>query len=137
MTLFKELTVQRSQYIYIYIFGVDGISIWLIILTALLIPCCVLISFQSIKFLIKEFFLCLFFLEELLIGVFTVLTSPQLKGLKLPMARSLGFGLYLTKASLCQLVFTTSLFINFNLPNNSLTNPLFKRYDKYCLLVSN
>ena len=52
----------------------DGISIWLIILTALLIPCCVLISFQSIKFLIKEFFLCLFFfLEELLIGVFTVL----------------------------------------------------------------
>ena len=51
----------------------DGISIWLIILTALLIPCCVLISFQSIKFLIKEFFLCLFFLEGLLIGVFTVL----------------------------------------------------------------
>ena len=66
----------------------DGISIWLIILTALLLPC-VLISFQSIKFLIKEFFLCLFFLVELLIGVFTVLDFvcfyPLFEGILIPM----------------------------------------------------
>ena len=55
------------------IFGVDGISIFFIILTALLIPICILISWNSIKYLIKEFLLCLFLIEILLIGVFTVL----------------------------------------------------------------
>lgn len=55
------------------VFGIDGISIFFIILTALLIPICVLISWSSIKYLIKEFLLCLFLLELLLIGVFSVL----------------------------------------------------------------
>lgn len=55
------------------ILGVDGISIFFIILTALLIPVCVLISLNSIRFLIKEFLLCLLFIEVLLIGVFLVL----------------------------------------------------------------
>lgn len=55
------------------IFGVDGISIFFIILTALLTPICVLISLKSIKYLIKEFLLCLLFIEVLLMGVFTIL----------------------------------------------------------------
>nr|YP_001633639.1 NADH dehydrogenase subunit 4 [Negombata magnifica]CAM06604.1 NADH dehydrogenase subunit 4 [Negombata magnifica] len=55
------------------ILGVDGISIFFIILTALLIPICVLISWNSIRFLIKEFLLCLLFIEVLLMGVFTIL----------------------------------------------------------------
>ena len=55
------------------ILGVDGISIFFIILTALLIPICVLISFNSIRFLVKEFLLCLLFIEVLLIGVFLIL----------------------------------------------------------------
>ena len=55
------------------IFGVDGVSIFFVILTALLIPICVLISWNSIKYLIKEFLLCLFLIEILLIGVFTIL----------------------------------------------------------------
>ena len=47
-------------------FGVDGVSYFFnIILTALLIPICVLISLKAIKFLIKEFLLCLLLLEEL------------------------------------------------------------------------
>lgn len=54
-------------------FGVDGFSIYLLILTAFLIAICVLISLKSIGFWIKEFILCLFVLEELLIGAFTVL----------------------------------------------------------------
>ena len=41
----------------VIVFGVDGASIFFIILTALLIPICVLISLKSIKFLIKEFFI--------------------------------------------------------------------------------
>ena len=40
---------------------------------ALLTPICVLISLKSVKFLIKECLLCLLFIEELLITVFTVL----------------------------------------------------------------
>lgn len=55
------------------VLGVDGISIFFIILTALLMPICILISVKSIKYLIKEFLLCLLFLEVLLIGVFSVL----------------------------------------------------------------
>lgn len=55
------------------VLGTDGISIFFIILTALLMPICVLISFKSIKYLIKEFLLCLLLIEVLLIGVFSVL----------------------------------------------------------------
>nr|YP_009159671.1 NADH dehydrogenase subunit 4 [Halcampoides purpureus]AKQ50944.1 NADH dehydrogenase subunit 4 [Halcampoides purpureus] len=54
-------------------FAVDGISLFFLILTALLVPICILISWNSIKFLLKEFLLCLLFLEVLLMGVFSVL----------------------------------------------------------------
>nr|QIN90374.1 NADH dehydrogenase subunit 4 [Relicanthus daphneae] len=53
--------------------AVDGISLFFLILTALLIPICILISWNSIKYLLKEFLLCLLFLEVLLIGVFSAL----------------------------------------------------------------
>ena len=55
------------------LFAVDGISLFFLILTALLTPICVLISWNSIKFLIKEFLLCLLIIEILLMGVFTIL----------------------------------------------------------------
>ena len=54
-------------------FAVDGISIFFIVLTALLTPICILISWNSIKFLVKEFILCLLLMEVLLMGVFTIL----------------------------------------------------------------
>nr|QPT85926.1 NADH dehydrogenase subunit 4 [Letepsammia franki]QQK55185.1 NADH dehydrogenase subunit 4 [Letepsammia formosissima]QQK55211.1 NADH dehydrogenase subunit 4 [Letepsammia superstes] len=54
-------------------FALDGVSLFFFILTALLIPICILISWKSIKHLFKEFLLCLLFLEVLLIGVFLVL----------------------------------------------------------------
>nr|QJS34588.1 NADH dehydrogenase subunit 4 [Phanopathes sp. NB-2020] len=53
--------------------AVDGISLFFLILTALLIPICILISWDSIKYLLKEFLLCLLFLEVLLMGVFAAL----------------------------------------------------------------
>nr|YP_009750743.1 NADH dehydrogenase subunit 4 [Tanacetipathes thamnea]QIJ98182.1 NADH dehydrogenase subunit 4 [Tanacetipathes thamnea] len=53
--------------------AVDGISLFFLILTALLIPICILISWNSIKYLLKEFLLCLLFLEVLLMGVFSAL----------------------------------------------------------------
>lgn len=55
------------------VLGVDGVSIYFILLTALLIPICVLISWNSIRFLIKEFLICLLFIELLLMGVFIIL----------------------------------------------------------------
>lgn len=54
-------------------FGVDGISIFYILLTTLLIPICLLASWDSIKYLNKEYLICFLSIEFLLIGVFTVL----------------------------------------------------------------
>ncbi len=47
--------------------GVDGISIFFVILSTFLIPLCILVSWENIKFRLKEFLLLLFFLEFLLI----------------------------------------------------------------------
>jgi NADH-quinone oxidoreductase subunit M len=56
-----------------YHMGVDGISVWLIVLTTFLTPLCVLISWTSIHERVKEFFILLLLLETALIGVFTSL----------------------------------------------------------------
>nr|QXT43906.1 NADH dehydrogenase subunit 4 [Craspedacusta sowerbii]CUS58536.1 TPA: NADH dehydrogenase subunit 4 [Craspedacusta sowerbii] len=54
-------------------FAIDGVSIFFIGLTILLIPICILVSWTSIRYLIKEFIISLFLIELLLIGVFTTL----------------------------------------------------------------
>jgi NADH-quinone oxidoreductase subunit M len=56
-----------------YHMGVDGISVWLVVLTTFLTPLCVLISWKSIQERVKEFFILLLLLETALIGVFTSL----------------------------------------------------------------
>ena len=56
-----------------YHMGVDGISMWLVVLTTFLTPLCVLISWKSIHERVKEFFILLLVLETALIGVFTSL----------------------------------------------------------------
>src|SRR5262249_2007041 len=56
-----------------YHLGVDGISLWLVVLTTFLTPLCVLISWQSIQERVKEFFILLLVLESALIGVFVSL----------------------------------------------------------------
>src|SRR5438445_9430686 len=53
--------------------GIDGISLWLVVLTTFLTPLCVLISWNSIHERVKEFFIILLILETALIGVFTSL----------------------------------------------------------------
>ncbi len=58
---------------YSLLFGVDGISLLFILLTTLLIPICILCSWDSIKILNKEYILCFLGMELILIGVFTVL----------------------------------------------------------------
>src|SRR6202011_540404 len=56
-----------------YHLGVDGISMWLVVLTTFLTPLCVLISWKSIHERVKEFFILLLILETAMIGVFTSL----------------------------------------------------------------
>jgi len=56
-----------------YHMGIDGISLWLVILTTFLTPLCVLISWTSIHDRVKEFFILLLIMETALIGVFTSL----------------------------------------------------------------
>jgi NADH-quinone oxidoreductase subunit M len=56
-----------------YHLGVDGISLWLVVLTAFLVPLSVLISWRSITRRVKEFFLLLLVLETAMLGVFVAL----------------------------------------------------------------
>jgi proton-translocating NADH-quinone oxidoreductase chain M len=53
--------------------GVDGISLFFILLTTLLIPLCILASWNSVGHSLKEFLIAFLFLDFLLIGVFCVL----------------------------------------------------------------
>lgn len=53
--------------------GVDGISLFFVILTTFLIMLCILTSWDSVKFNIKEYILLFLLMEFFLIGVFCVL----------------------------------------------------------------
>src|SRR5258708_19010213 len=53
-----------------YHMGADGISMWLVLLTTLLVPVSLLVSWKSIHDRVKEFFVLLLLLEFPLIGVF-------------------------------------------------------------------
>jgi len=56
-----------------YHMGVDGISILFVLLTAFLMPLCILASWDSIKTRITEYMVAFLLLETLVIGVFTSL----------------------------------------------------------------
>jgi NADH-quinone oxidoreductase subunit M len=56
-----------------YHVAVDGLSLWLVLLTTLLTPICVLISWRYIDRRIKEFYAFLLLLETGLVGVFVAL----------------------------------------------------------------
>jgi proton-translocating NADH-quinone oxidoreductase chain M len=56
-----------------FILGIDGISIFFLLLTTLLIPLCILTSWNSINTNLKEFLIAFLILEFFLIGTFCVL----------------------------------------------------------------
>ncbi len=56
-----------------YHLGVDGVSMWLVLLTTFLTPLCVLISWRSVHDRVKEFFILLLLLQTAMIGVFVAL----------------------------------------------------------------
>ena len=53
--------------------GLDGISLFFILLTTFLVPVCLLASWDSIKIYIKEYSIAFLFLEAILICVFSIL----------------------------------------------------------------
>lgn len=53
--------------------GIDGISLFLVLLTTFLIPMCILASWESVKNNIKEYMICFLLLDSLLVLIFCVL----------------------------------------------------------------
>jgi NADH-quinone oxidoreductase subunit M len=56
-----------------YHLGVDGVSMWLVVLTTFLLPLCVLVSWHSVHERVKEFHILLLMLTSAIIGVFVSL----------------------------------------------------------------
>lgn len=70
---FVEKTPWFVGYDINYHLGVDGISLWLILLTTFLMPICILCSWQSIDKRVGEFMAAFLVLEALVIGTFSSL----------------------------------------------------------------
>jgi len=58
-----------------YSLGLDGFSLLLVLLTTLIMPLCVLASWNYIKVRVKEFMICLLIMETAMIGVFSALDA--------------------------------------------------------------
>lgn len=78
----------------VYVKGIDGISIWFVMLSALLTPICVLSAIGGVKKRVKEFMVALLILETMMIGVFTsldfVLFYVFFEGVLIPMFLIIG-----------------------------------------------
>ena len=67
-------TIKWSNYLNLnYTIGIDGIALFFILLTTFLIILCILVSWESVKFSVKEYLICFLLLEFLLIQVFSVI----------------------------------------------------------------
>ncbi len=56
-----------------FVLGIDGISLFFVILTTFLIPACILVSWTTIENYVKEYYISFLILESLMIAVFSVL----------------------------------------------------------------
>jgi NADH-quinone oxidoreductase subunit M len=70
---FIEYATWMPRYNIAYYLGIDGISVYFIVLTALLIPICILASWHSINHKVKEFMILIMVVESMIIGVFAAL----------------------------------------------------------------
>ena len=73
ITTFQFLFKLKWIHLFPLHFGVDGISLFFIILTTFLIPICLLISYENINHHVKEFYFLFFLIEFCLLISFTVL----------------------------------------------------------------
>ncbi len=56
-----------------YEMGVDGISIWFVLLSTLLTPLCILASWEAIKTRVREYMIAFLVLETMMVGMFCAL----------------------------------------------------------------
>lgn len=70
---FNKVLFYFSTLNFYYIIGIDGISLFFLVLTSFLIILCVIVSWQSIQFYLKEYLIAFLILEFCLIQVFCVL----------------------------------------------------------------
>ena len=67
---FGEILPWIPSYNIGYVLGVDGITVMLIVLTAIIAPICVLCSWTTIEKRVKEFMICILLMQTAMIGVF-------------------------------------------------------------------
>ena len=70
---FQELRPWIPSFGIAYHVGIDGLSLWLVILTTFLTPLCLLGSWSSIHGRVREFVILMLLLEAAMIGVFVAL----------------------------------------------------------------
>jgi NADH-quinone oxidoreductase subunit M len=77
-----------------YIKGIDGISVWFVLISTLLTPICVLSAIGGVHKRVKEFMIALLVLESMMVGVFTsldfVLFYLFFEGILIPMFLIIG-----------------------------------------------
>ncbi|MEO0393184.1 MAG: NADH-quinone oxidoreductase subunit M [Pseudomonadota bacterium] len=56
-----------------YKMGVDGISVWFVLLSTLLVPICIIASWDAIQHRVREYMIAFLVLETLMIGMFCAL----------------------------------------------------------------
>jgi len=77
-----------------YFLGVDGISLFMVLLTALLMPICILCSWRSVTLRVRAFMVNFLILESMVIGVFCALDAVMFylffEGMLIPMYLIIG-----------------------------------------------
>ena len=53
--------------------GIDGVSLFFVLLTCFLIPVCLLVAWSSVQIYVKEYYIAFLVMESLMIAVFSVL----------------------------------------------------------------
>lgn len=72
---FVEKTNWWSSLGLTYHLGIDGISLWLVLLSTFLMPICILCSWQNIQTRVKEYLISFLLLETMMIGAFVALDT--------------------------------------------------------------
>jgi len=70
---FEEMVRWIPQYNISYHMGVDGISVFFVLLSTFLTPICVLASWESIKVRVREYMIAFLVLETFMVGMFCAL----------------------------------------------------------------
>ena len=66
-------SIGKSIYTLSLTVGIDGVSLFFILLTCFLIPVCLLVAWNSVQTYVKEYYIAFLVMESLMIAVFSVL----------------------------------------------------------------